>query len=274
MLAALVIVFRETMEAGLVIGIVLAATKGISGRGFWVSAGILGGVLGASLVAAFTHEISHALAGMGQEVFSAAVLSLAVVMLVGHNVWMSRHGREMAAKMKAVGADVVAGKCSFMALAVVVGVSVLREGSEVVLFLYGISLTGGHGAAPMFIGGAGGIALGGGMAALLYLGLLRIPTRHLFKVTGMLLSLLAAGMAAQAAAFLQQAQVVTILTRSIWNTSALLSQHSIPGQALHTLIGYTDKPNGLQLIVYAATLMVIYILMRLFGKSAPSPQMA
>ncbi len=274
MLAALVIVFRETMEAGLVIGIVLAATKGIAGRGFWVSAGILGGVLGASLVAVFTHEISHALAGMGQEVFSAAVLSLAVIMLIGHNVWMSRHGREMAAKMKAVGADVVAGKCSFLALAVVVCVSVLREGSEVVLFLYGISLAGGHGAASMFIGGASGVALGGATAALLYLGLLRIPTRHLFKVTGMLLALLAAGMAAQAVAFLQQAQVVTILTRSIWNTSALLSQHSILGQALHTLIGYTDKPNGLQLIVYAATLAVIYILMRLFGKTAPARKTA
>ncbi|MBU6474802.1 MAG: FTR1 family protein [Alphaproteobacteria bacterium] len=272
MLAALVIVFRETMEAGLVIGIVLAATKGIAGRGFWVGAGIAGGVCGASLVAAFTRELSHALAGLGQQIFSAAVLALAVVMRVGHNVWMSRHGREMAAKMKAVGADVVAGRCSFLALAVVVGVSVLREGSEVVLFLYGISLAGGNSAPSMLTGGAGGLALGAGMAALLYLGLLSIPTRHLFKVTSLLLALLAAGMAAQAAAFLQQAQVVNVLTRDIWNTSAFLSQGSIPGQALHTLIGYTDRPDGLQLIAYTATLSVIYVLMRLFGNPVPTPK--
>ncbi len=272
MLATLVIVFRETMEAGLVIGIVLAATKGIAGRGLWVGLGIAGGVIGASLVAAFTSELSHALAGVGQQVFSAAVLSLAVVMLVGHNVWMSRHGREMAAKMKAVGADVSAGKCSFMALAIVVGVSVLREGSEVVLFLYGIFLAGGSSAASMMLGGAGGLVLGAAMAALLYFGLLRIPMRHLFKVTSLLLALLAAGMAAQAAAFLQQAQVIDALTRSLWNSSAFLSQDSIPGQALHALIGYTDKPDGLQLIVYGATLSVIYVLTRLFGKSAPAPK--
>src|SRR3954469_24746358 len=142
MLAALIIVFRETMEAGLVIGIVLAATRGIADRGLWVGYGIGGGIIGACLVAAFARSISSTLEGMGQEIFSAAVLTLAVVMLIGHNVWMSRHGREMAAKMKAVGAAVVAGSCLFMALAVVVGISVLREGSEVVLFLYGIAIAG------------------------------------------------------------------------------------------------------------------------------------
>src|SRR4051812_44335662 len=129
MLAALIIVFRETMEAGVVIGIVLAATRGIAGRGLWVSYGIAAGVIGACLVAIFANSISAALAGMGQEVFNAAVLAVAVIMLVGHNVWMSRHGREMAAKMKALGEAVTLGSCSFAALAVVIGVSVLREGS-------------------------------------------------------------------------------------------------------------------------------------------------
>ena len=270
MLAALIIVFRETLEAGLVIGIVLAATKDIPGRGLWVGYGIGGGFIGACLVAAFARSISAALAGMGQEIFNAGVLSLAVVMLIGHNVWMSRHGREMAIKMKALGEAVKTGACTFMALAIVIGASVMREGSEVVLFLYGIAIAGNDSAVMMFTGGAGGLALGAGVAALLYLGLLHIPTRYLFRVTSCLLALLAAGMASQAIAFLQQAQVVGLFPHPIWNTSSLISDGSIPGKALHTLIGYTDRPTGLQFIVYVATLMTIFILTRLFGQPAPA----
>jgi high-affinity iron transporter len=267
MLAALIIVFRESMEAGLVIGIVLAATQGVRGRGLWVGYGIAAGLIGACTVALFAHSLSAAMAGMGQELFNALVLSIAVVSLTGHNVWMSRHGREMTAKMKALGAAVTSGSCSFVALAVVIGIAVLREGSEVVLFLYGIAIAGNDSAVMMLMGGTAGLALGALMTTLVYLGLVRIPTRHLFKVTSCMLALLAAGMASQAISFLQQADVVNVFSHTIWNTSAFLSEASIPGKALHTLIGYTDRPSGMQLIVYAATLGTIFILTRLFGQA-------
>ena len=265
MLAALIIVFRESMEAGLVIGIVLAATQGITGRSFWVACGIAGGIAGACMVAAVASSLSSAMAGMGQELFNALILSIAVVSLTVHNVWMSRHGREMATKMKALGEAVTAGSCTLMALAVVIGIAVLREGSEVVLFLYGIAITGNDGTLMMIAGGISGLALGALMTALMYLGLLRVPTRHLFKVTSSMLALLAAGMAAQATAFYQQADILNALSQTAWNSSGLLSDSSIPGKALHTLIGYTDRPSVMQLVVYSATLATIVVLMRLFG---------
>lgn len=269
MLAALIIVFRESMEAGLVIGIVLAATRGVTGRSLWVAAGILGGLIGACIVAFFAKALSAAMAGMGQELFNALILSIAVVSLIGHNVWMSRHGREMGEKMKALGKAVTTGSCSLMALAIVVGISVLREGSEVVLFLYGIAIAGKDSAAMMLTGGILGLALGALMTALMYLGLLRLPTRYLFRVTSILLALLAAGMAAQAIAFYQQADIVNALSWTAWNSSSLLSEGSIPGKALHTLIGYTDQPTVMQLVVYGLTLAAIAVLMRLFGHTPP-----
>jgi len=261
MLGALIIVFREVIEAGLIVGIVMAATRGVIGRGRWITIGIGGGVLGASIVAMFAGAISDAFQGAGQELFNASVLGVAVIMLMWHNAWMARHGREIADEMRRVGAAVSEGAKPLTALAIVVGLAVLREGSEVVLFLYGIMASGTSGAA-LVVGGLLGIAAGAAFTALTYFGLLAIPNRHIFSVTSWLIALLAAGMAAQAMQFLNSAGLVVALDRPLWDTSWLLSEKSIFGRLLHTLIGYTDRPTEMQLIVYIATLVGMFLLMR------------
>lgn len=271
MLAALIIVFREVIEAGLVIGIVLAAARGVHGRVAWVAVGILAGVAGACLVAAFAGIIGEAFAGTGQELFNAAVLIVAVLMLAWHNVWMARHGRAIAAEVKTVGDAVASGSRPMTALAIVVGMAVLREGSEVVLFLYGIAVSGSDTFTSMAVGGALGLLFGGALSALMYFGLLSVPTRYLFSVTNGLIALLASGMAAQAVAFLQVAGVVTVLPQTVWNISDVLPDSSFFGKVLNTLVGYNDHPTMLQLVVYLATLASILIMMRLFG-TAPRKQ--
>jgi high-affinity iron transporter len=262
MLASLLIVFREVIEAGLIVGIVLAASKGVPRRALWVSYGVGGGVLGACLVAAFAGEIESLFQGSGQELFNASVLLLAVSMLTWHNVWMAGHGRQMAREMREVGAQVAAGERTLAALAIVVGVAVLREGSEVVLFLYGIASQPGTTTASLLSGGVLGLAGGAAMSALMYYGLLAIPAHKLFRVTSGLITLLAAGMAAQAVLFLQQAGYLQVMMRTVWDTSWLLPEDSIAGRLLHTLVGYSDAPNGAQLAAYAATIMAVTLLMR------------
>lgn len=261
MLGALIIVFREVIEAGLVVGIVLAATRGIPGRGWWVSLGILIGVLGASVVAVFAGTISNAFAGSGQELLNATVLIVAVISLTWHNVWMAEHGRELAADMRKVGSDVSEGRKPLTALTIVVLVAVMREGSEIVLFLYGI-VVAGTGMASLLTGGSLGLVAGAALTALSYYGLISVPTRYIFSVTGVLIALLAAGMAAQAVRFLQAAGVITALRTRVWDTSWLLSDSSILGRMLHVLIGYTDKPTALQLVAYFATLATMFLLIR------------
>jgi len=274
-LPSLLIVFREVFEAGLIIGIVMAVTSSVPGRGLWVAGGVIAGVLGACVVALFTGGLSELFGGSGQELFNAGILGFAVLMLGWHNVWMARHGREMAAEMRAAGQAVVTGSKSLAALAVVVMIAVLREGSEVVLFLYGVAAAQGGADISMAAGGAVGLVLGAIVCLLTYLGLITIPTRYLFAVTSTLITLLAAGMAAQAIAFLQQANILTVFDETVWNTSWLLSDSSLLGRALHTLIGYVDQPTAMQLIAYAATLAVILVLMRLFAvPSAQRPRAA
>ncbi len=273
MLATLLIVFREMIEAGLIIGIVMSATRGVPLRGVWVTYGVLAGLFGACIVALFAGAISSAMDGVGQELFNVSVLLLAVLMLTWHNVWMARHGRALSAQLKQVGASIVAGKRSLFALSVVVAVAVLREGSEVVLFLYGIVVSGKESAASLAFGGALGIVLGAILGLIMYRGLLRVPTRGLFAVTSWLIALLAAGMAAQAFVLLEQAQVVTAFSQVVWDSSHILTDDSLVGTMLHTLIGYSAQPTLMQLMVYVATIAIIFTLMRLFG-NAPKPTVA
>lgn len=261
MLTTAIIVFREVLEAALVVCVVLAAVKGTPKRGICVSLGIVAGVAGACVVAALTGEIAQAASGRGQEIFEAAVLFVAVVMLGWHNVWMSRHGKELANRINQVGRDVASGKRSLSVLFVVTALAVLREGSEVVLFLYGIAAAGGQGAS-MLMGGVVGVLLGAATGTILYLGLLRIPVRHLFRTTGWLILLLAAGMASRGAAYLAQAGFLPAIKSSVWNTSNILTDHSIFGSMLHVLIGYDPRPSVLQLIFYVATLVIIGGLMK------------
>jgi len=271
MLGALIIVFREVIEAGLIVGIVLAATRGVAERGLWVTIGVACGVVGASIVAMFAGVISDAFQGSGQELFNASVLGVAVIMLMWHNAWMARHGREIADEMRRVGAAVSEGAKPLTALAVVVGLAVLREGSEVVLFLYGI-LASGTTVSAALIGGVLGIVAGAAFTALTYLGLLAIPNRHIFSVTSWLIALLAAGMAAQSVHFLNNAGVVVALDKTVWDTSWLLSENSILGRMLHALIGYTEQPTQMQLLVYILTLVAMYLLMR-FARYSPAKRL-
>jgi high-affinity iron transporter len=264
-LAALIIVFREVFEAGLIIGIVLAVTRSVPHRNRWIIGGVLAGALAACAVAVFAGALSQLFAGMGQELFNAAILAVAVMMLTWHNVWMARHGREMAGEMRAVGQAVAEGTKSLLALALVVGVAVLREGSEVALFLYGVVATDGGSALSLAIGGIIGLALGAAVCLLTYFGLMRIPPRALFATTTVLITLLAAGMAAQAVAFLERANWLNSLDTVIGDSAWLLSDKSIAGRAMHTLIGYTDQPTEMQLLVYLAVLIVTVVLMRLTG---------
>lgn len=266
-MSSAIIVFREVLEAALIIGIVMAATRGVVGRSVWVGAGIGLGLVGATVVALFAGAIANAAEGMGQELFNAGVLFAAVIMLGWHNVWMSQHARELSRHMNDVSTSVASGSLPMRALTAVVGLAVLREGSETVLFLYGIAATS-HGPGQMVIGSLVGL-LGGLIAgAALYFGLLRIPTRHLFRVTSWMILFLAAGMASEGARFLVQADYLPTLGGPLWDTSFLLSDRSYLGQALHILIGYTPRPMGIQLVFYGLTILTIGGLMTLGSKVA------
>ena len=256
MLSSLIIVFREVLEAALVIGIVCAATRGVKFRGLSVIGGIVIGVVGASLVALFVDTLADMAEGMGQELFNALILLVVVVTLAWHIVWMSYHGAELADQASKTGESVKQGREPLTVLFLLVGLAVLREGAEVVLFLYGIA-AGGSSASMMMTGSVLGLFFGVLLGFALYAGLVRIPTKHLFSITAAMLVLLASGMAGQAAKYLIQADYLPAWGYDIWDSSWLVSNESITGEILRTLIGYDARPAGMQLLFYVSTLLMI-----------------
>ncbi|MFV2059999.1 MAG: FTR1 family protein [Gammaproteobacteria bacterium] len=266
MWATAVIVFREILEASLIVSLVLAATQGMPKRSLYINGGIAAGVLGAVLIALLAEPIAAFADGMGQELFNASVLMLAVVMLTWHLVWMRKHSMQISSDINGMASQLAEGKKSMFAISIIVGLAILREGAEIILLLYGMTAAGAD-VTQQLTGGSIGLISGVVLGAALYFGLIKIPTRYFFKITGALILLLAAGLSAQAAAYLSQADMIPVFVTSVWDTSFILSEQSLPGQILHSLIGYTSQPSGIQVVFYLVTIVAIVLLSKIINRT-------
>lgn len=253
------IIFRETLEAALVISIVAAATRSVSRRTLWIVLGVVAGLVGSGILAALTETLADLADGTGTELFNAGVLGIAVLMLGWHHVWMSSHGAELARDARKVGVDVSEGTKGLSAIAVLISLTVLREGAESVLFLHGMASGGNASLTDLIAGCAIGLAAGAGIGAVMYFGLMRIPLKAFFTVTGVLLVLLAAGLASRMAGFLIQADFIPALATPVWDVSHILSAESFVGYFLHVLVGYEPNPSGMQMVFYSVTMATILL---------------
>lgn len=250
MFATGLIVFRETLEAALFVGIVAAATRTLAGRSAWLGAGVAAGVIGALALATAMGQVSAWADGLGQEVVNAVVISLALLMLSWHCVWVSTHAHEMVANAKQLASDTVNGSGTLWALSVAVALSVLREGAETVLFVAGLISGSQESRASLLMGAASGLFAGVLVGWGIYSGLARIQSHKLFAVTQVLVLLLAGSLASQLARIVSQAGWLSMGAEPLWDGSAWLSNDSAVGTVLHALVGYDARPSGLQLASY------------------------
>ncbi len=255
MFGTAIIVFRETLEAALFVGIIAAATRGLAGRSRWLTAGVLAGSAGALALAAGAQHISALADGVGQDLVNAGILAVALAMLTWHCVWVSNQGAKAAAEARALGTSFQQGAHAPWALMIVVALSVLREGAETVLFVAGYATSSGS--AGTMAGAMLGVLFGIAMGALIYLGLSRVPMKRMFAVTNMLILLLAASIASQLARALSQAGLINVWGQPLWDTSSWLRIDSPVGTLAHVLVGYEAQPTGLQLTFYALAVLVI-----------------
>ncbi|OGX40574.1 MAG: hypothetical protein A3G91_00400 [Omnitrophica WOR_2 bacterium RIFCSPLOWO2_12_FULL_50_9] len=266
MFSIAIVIFREMFEIALIVGVLMAATRGLRKRGQWVMVGVLGGIAGSVLIAFFADRISQAAEGMGQEMLNAIILLITAILIGWTVLWMSRHGRELTQHLKRVGHSVVKGEKPIHTLAVVVALTVLIEGTEIVMFTYSAFVTGGR-PLDLILGFLFGAFTGGAVGVILYYGLIKIPIKHIFNVTSWLLMFLVAGMVSQAAGYLTAAGKLPELIPTMWDTSKLLSEDSLLGEFLQVLLGYAQRPSGMQVLVYAATLAAFGCLVKFYGET-------
>jgi len=270
MFAAALIVFRESLEAALFVGIVAAATRHLAGRLRWLSAGVGLGALGALLLAALAQQASEWFDGLGTDVINITVLSVALVLLLWHCIWVASSAREMADDARNFGLSVQQGDRKPWTLLAAVGLAVLREGAETVLFVGG-ALAGTERSTGDVVGSVLlGVGLGVAVGWIIYTGLARIPTRHLFTVTNVLIAILAGSIGSQLVKSLAQAGFIERWTAPLWDTSQWLAPDSALGTLLHALVGYDARPSGAQLASYSAVLALIYIGNRMLRPAQPA----
>jgi high-affinity iron transporter len=255
MLASAIIIFREMFEIVLIVGIILAATKSLEGRMKWILSGLGLGLAGAALIALFIDKISEVAEGLGQEIFNAAVLYSAAFLIGGTVLWMVKHGREIRSHFNHIGQNIFEGKLHFFSLSMAIALAIWREGAEIIMFIYGM-IASNQPVINITLGAAGGGLAGLIVGLLIYFGLLKIPTKYFFRVTTGILVLLVAGMVSGGTGYMISAGIFTHMTSTAWDTSEYLSQTSIAGQALHALLGYSEQPAILQVILYVLTILV------------------
>lgn len=273
MFATALIVFRESLEAALFVGIVAAATHGLAGRARWLSAGVGIGVLGALLLAVSAHQVSEMFGGIGQDLVNVMVLAVALAMLLWHCVWVSAHAREMAVQARRLSISVQQGQHTPWALLAAVALAVLREGAETLLFVGG-ALTGSGSVHPaqVITSCTVGVLLGTSAGVLMYGGLSRLPAKNVFAATNVLIAILAASIASQLVKSLAQAGFLERGTAPLWDSSSVLGPDSALGTLLHALVGYDARPCAAQIASYAAVLLAIHAgtrAMRRTGRSRP-----
>lgn len=249
MIAVILIVFREVLEAGLIISVILAACKGYK-ISHLVIAGITSGVIFSGLLALFTNSIENALSGTGQEVFNSALLLTATLMLSWQIVWMSTKGKEMADTSRNEVRNILSEGNKNYAIAVVVAIAVMREGSEVVLFMYSIIISTGTSITAMFTGGIIGVIAGIVFTFLLYRGLILIPLKFIFLLSNIVLTFIAAGLASQGIEILSSIDIIPAIKDTVWDSSWLLSDNSWEGGLARAIFGYTSTPSGVQIITW------------------------
>jgi high-affinity iron transporter len=271
MFAAALIVFRESLEAALFVGIVAAATRQLPGRTRWLAAGVGAGVLGALLLAFMAQRVSGWFDGLGQDIVNIAVLAIALSMLLWHCIWVAAHSKEMVSGARNLGNSVQQGQRKPWALLAAVALAVLREGAETVLFVGGALTGASTSTGEVVLSCMVGVGLGVGAGAIIYSGLSRVPTRHIFATTNALIAVLAGSIASQLVKSLIQAGFIERWTSPLWDTSSSLAPDSALGTFLHALVGYDARPSGAQLASYVAVLALIYAGTRLMQRPSRSP---
>ncbi|MGE5623270.1 MAG: FTR1 family iron permease [Bacillota bacterium] len=265
---SLFIVWRESVEAMLVIGILYAWLKRNDGdgsglRALWagIVAGIgLAGLLGWGMMAA-----QGELAGEALDWFQTAIVFIAAALIAQMVLWMQKHGRQMKRGLERDLAH-AAQRSGMFGIAGIAALALAREGAETVIFLYGIGM--GQNGSGMALGAALGVLLAALTAWALNRGLGFLNYRQFFRLSGILLLLFAVALLVNGTERVIGMGVLPALVDPVWDTSFLLDDGSTSGALLSAFTGYRARPSLMLLMVYLGYWAVVFVMQRRLQRHA------
>lgn len=265
----LFIVWRESVEALLVVGILYTWLRSTpeGKRGLkYLWGGVAAGLALAVALALVLLGVSSWLSDEGQEWFQAIMSLAACALVVQMVVWMKKHGRTLKGELESGARSSVASD-NWWGLLVLVAIAVAREGSETVVFLYG-TVAAGDGGSDMLklaLAGVAGFAVALLTFWLLQLGGKLITWRRFFRVTEILLLLLAGSLLVGGLDHLISLDVLPTLVDPVWDSSWLLSDSTGLGKILADFAGYRALPALISVLLWGAYWVVVWLLLRRVG---------
>ena len=277
MLETLLIAWRESLEAALVVGVLLTylARSGQRSGVAYVWAGSLLAILAALACGLVSNDAASRLDPDLQELVQAGILFLAVAVLTWMILWMHRNAAGLGGELRRK-ADQALVTGRLMGLAAIAFVAVFREGLETVLFLWGVlvqhpDLT----ALPFVAAGLAGAALAVATAWLFFRGFRFLSLPRFFRVTGVLLLLVAAGLLVSGVNKLIGLGYLSPIVAQVWSTAWLVRDDSPLGAFLAALVGYRSRPSLGELLAFVTYVpLMLWALHRVDASRAPAERAA
>lgn len=270
MIKLAIVVFRECMEIAFLLGVILAVTNPVKNSRKYIIFGSLCGISLAALFAFFTKTISESLNGLGDEVFDSCIILFTAMLISWTVVWMQGYTKKVRRDLSELSDRISAGIASQLMLVFVVAAAIFREGVEIILFIYSITSAGNIDGKEYITGIGFGAFSGLLVGTLLYHGLMKYAGKYVFKISSILLTLIAAGLASEAAGIMTSSGIIEVLSDQLWDTSWLVENDSITGKVLNITVGYDSRPNGMQIIFYFATIVLTFGMMKFRSRVSKS----
>jgi high-affinity iron transporter len=258
--AAFIVALREGLEAALIVSIILAYLRRVDAasrsRTVWWGTGLA--ILVSAAVGTVIFAVGAEFEGTAEQVFEGLTTLTAVGVLTWMIFWMRRQGGRIKGELQEkVDTALLAGGFALGALAFV---AVLREGIETALFIFaaaqGTAVEVGNIGAQL-VGAFLGLTLAVVLGILLYRGGIRLDLRTFFRVTGLALIVVAAGLFAFSIHELQEAGWLPFLTGTAFDVSASLPDDDGAGAVLRSLIGYHASPSWLEVVGWIGYLVAV-----------------
>lgn len=251
------VIFRECLEISMVLGIICAATRSIRHSIFYITGGVMVGILAASILAFFITKLTFSFSGFGEELFNVAIILLTVLVVGATAIWIKKYASSMPDKMNYLTARIEQGLAHKIILTSVVASIIFREVTEIVLFVHALASAYELTPTDYIFGFISGISMGGACALIIYYGLSKIAIKYLFRISFLFLVFIAASLASEAAGILTSIGYIDFCNEPLWDSSWLIGDFSLVGRFLKILVGYNAHPNAIQILFYVGTILLI-----------------